>query len=371
LASKKGSELGAVAVRAAVSRAGLQPEQIEEVILGNVVSAGMGQAPARQAAIYAGLPTGVCCTTVNKVCASGMKTVMLAAQQILLGQRDIVVAGGFESMSNIPYYTLGARAGLRFGHSQLVDGIIHDGLWDVYDNQHMGMCAEICATKFGFDRAAQDAYCLESYARATAAQAAGVFEKEIVGVELTERGKTRSVLLDEEPAALARDKVPTLKPAFKKDGSVTAANASSINDGAAALVVMSLERATSLGLTPRAVIRGFADAEQAPVDFTTTPAMAVAKALAHAKLTLADVDIHEINEAFSVVALANMKLMGLDHSKVNVYGGAVALGHPIGMSGARIIGSALNALERNGKSIAVASICNGGGGASAIVIERC
>jgi len=370
LSSKKATELGAIAVRGAVERAGLTPAQVEEVILGNVVSAGIGQAPARQAAMFAGLPEAVCCTTVNKVCASGMKTIMYAAQQIQLGCRDVVVCGGFESMSNIPYYSLSARSGARFGHAQLTDGIIHDGLWDVYNNQHMGMCAEKCADEYGFDRAAQDAYCLASYERANAAINADAFKAEIAPVEIVSRGKTTVVDVDEEPGALQLPKLPTLKPAFKKDGTVTAANASSINDGAAAFVVMSLAKCTELGLTPLAAIRGFADAEQAPVDFTTTPALAVPKALAHAGMGLGDAQRHEINEAFSVVALANMRLLNLDHTHVNVFGGAVALGHPIGMSGARIVGSLINSLRQGDATIGTASICNGGGGASAIVIER-
>ena len=372
LSSKKGSELGAVAVRAAVERAGLTPEQVEEVILGNVVSAGMGQAPARQAAIWGGLPESVCCTTINKVCASGMKSVAMAAQQIMLGSRDVVVCGGMESMSNIPYYSMTARGGARFGHAQMLDGIIHDGLWDVYNNQHMGMCAELCADKFGISREAQDAYALSSYERATAAMAAGIFAPEIVGVEVGGgRGKpTTLVTEDEEPGALKLDKLPGLRPAFKKDGTVTAANASSINDGAAAFVVMSADKAAELDLKPLARIAGFADAEQAPVEFTTTPSLAVPRALAHAGMAAGDAQRHEINEAFSVVALANMELMNLQHDQVNVFGGAVALGHPIGMSGARIVGNLINSLAHGDKEVGVASICNGGGGASAMVLER-
>ena len=275
-------------------------------------------------------------------------------------------------MSNIPYYSLGGRGGFRFGHQQLLDGIIHDGLWDVYDNQHMGMCAEKCAADYGFSREDQDAYCLSSYERANAALAAGVFADEVVGVEVGGgRGKPGTLVTqDEEPGALKLDKLPGLRPAFKKDGTVTAANASSINDGAAAFVVMSAEKAAALGLKPVAAIRGFADAEQAPIDFTTAPSLAVPRALQHAGMTAGDAHLHEINEAFSVVAMANMQILGLDRENVNVFGGAVSMGHPIGMSGGRIIGTLMNALERKDKEVGVASICNGGGGASAIVIER-
>jgi acetyl-CoA C-acetyltransferase len=373
LASKKGPELGAVAIRAAVERAGLKPEQVEEALVGNVVSGGMGQAPARQAAIYGGLPTSVCCTTINKVCASGMKTVMYAAQSIMLGQRDIVVAGGFESMTHVPHYMHAARGGVRLGHTQLVDGIIHDGLWDCYNNQHMGMCAEACAEKHDIGREAQDAYALQSYERSQNAMKNGVFKNEIVPVEVSGgRGKpTTMVTEDEEPNSLKLEKIATLRSAFKKDGTVTAANASTLNDGAAAFVVMSEAKANELGIKPLARIIGFADAEQDPVEFTTAPSLAVPKALENAGIKMEDVDIHEINEAFSVVALANMKLQGLDSSKVNIYGGAVSIGHPLGMSGARILGNVINALEREDKSIGMASICNGGGGASAVVLERC
>lgn len=301
-----------------------------------------------------------------------MKSVLLASQAIMLGQRDIVVAGGFESMSQIPYYMPGARNGVRFGHSQLLDGIIHDGLWDVYNEQHMGMCAEACADKYDIDRAAQDAYALKSYERSIAAIDAGVYKDDIVPVEVGGgRGKDPVLVTeDEEPKSLKLDKLPTLRSAFKKDGTVTAANASSINDGGAAFVVMSLEKCQELGLSPRAKIVGFADAEQDPVEFTTAPAKAVPKALVAAGMTSSDANLHEINEAFSVVALANMHLLGLDEANVNVFGGAVSIGHPIGMSGARIVGNLMNALERQDQNVGVASICNGGGGASAVVIER-
>ena len=366
----KASELGAVAIRAAVERAGVPPEAVEEVLMGNVVSAGMGQAPARQAAIYAGLPTSTVCTTVNKVCASGMKTVMLGAQQIMLGQRDIVVAGGMESMSNIPHYLPQARSGYRLGNGSVVDGVVHDGLWDVYNNQHMGACAELCAETYSIGREAQDAYATSSYERAQAAAAAGAFDDEIVSVDVTSKKGVTTVAADEEPSSINLGKLPSLRTAFKKEGTVTAANASSLNDGAAALVLMSAERAAALGVTPLARIRGFGDAEQEPTEFTTAPASAVPLALRHAGVDAADVEYHEINEAFSVVALANMQLLGLQPQRVNVHGGAVALGHPIGMSGARIVQSLATVLKAKDASLGCASICNGGGGASAIVIER-
>eukprot|EP00616_Rhizochromulina_sp_CCMP1243_P012688 CAMPEP_0118973662 /NCGR_PEP_ID=MMETSP1173-20130426/10674_1 /TAXON_ID=1034831 /ORGANISM="Rhizochromulina marina cf, Strain CCMP1243" /LENGTH=400 /DNA_ID=CAMNT_0006923349 /DNA_START=30 /DNA_END=1232 /DNA_ORIENTATION=+ len=370
-ASVKAVDLGAVAVKGAVARAGLAPEQIQEVILGNVVSAGIGQAPARQASVFAGLPESVCCTTVNKVCASGMKSVMLAAQSIMLGQRDIVVAGGFESMTNIPHYLPAARGGLRYGHGKVVDGIIHDGLWDVYNEQAMGVCGDICAEKFNFSREEQDAYAMESYRRAVQAMDDGILAKDIVPVEVPgRRGAVTVVDTDEEPRSVPLEKIPTLRPAFGKNGTVTAANASSINDGAAALVLMSAEKAQELGLEPIARVKGFGDAEQNPVEFTTAPSLAVPVAMAHAGIEASDVEYSEINEAFSVVAMANMQLLGLSHDTVNVHGGAVGLGHPIGMSGARIIGSLMRVLTEKDAEVGCASICNGGGGASAIVIDR-
>lgn len=370
-ASLTGPELGAIANKAAVERAGLDPSQIQEAFLGNVVSAGIGQAPARQSVLKAGFPDFIPCTTINKVCASGMKAVALASQSIMAGSQDIMLAGGFESMSNIPYYLPKARTGYRLGDGKLVDGAIHDGLWDPYNNQHMGMCGEACAANFGFTREDQDAFAVESYKRALDANKRGFFEKEITPVTVKpRRGDPLVYTKDEEPFQTNPDKIPTLRPAFKKDGTVTAANASPLNDGAAALVIMSGAKAQELGLKPLAKIRGFADAAQDPVEFTIAPSKAVPLALHNAGLQLSDVDYHEINEAFAVVALANMRLMNLDPSRVNVNGGAVAIGHPIGMSGARIIGSLIHVLEERDATIGCASICNGGGGAGALVIER-
>lgn len=364
-------ELGAIANKAAVERAGLQPNQIQEAYLGNVVSAGIGQAPARQSVLKAGFPNFIPCTTVNKVCASGMKAVAMAAQSIMAGSQDIMLAGGFESMSNIPYYLPKARTGYRLGDGKLVDGAIHDGLWDPYNNHHMGLCGEKCADDFGFSRADQDAYAIESYSRAVQANERGFFEAEITPVSIKQRrGDALVFTKDEEPFNTNPDKIPTLRPAFKKDGTVTAANASPLNDGAAALVIMSGEKALELGLTPLARIRGFADAAQDPVEFTIAPSKAVPLALNHAGLQLSDVDYHEINEAFSVVALANMRLMNIAHDRINVNGGAVAMGHPIGMSGARIVGTLIHILRERDATIGCASICNGGGGAGAMVIER-
>jgi acetyl-CoA C-acetyltransferase len=373
LAALKGPELGAVANRAAVERAGLQPIQIQEAFLGNVVSAGIGQAPARQSVLKAGFPDCIPCTTVNKVCASGMKAVALAAQSLLAGSQEIMLAGGFESMSNVPHYLPQARSGYRLGDGKLVDGVIFDGLWDPYNNQHMGLCGEKCADDFGFSREDQDAYAIESYRRAIAANERGFFKDEIVPVSVPakRRGGEPTVFdQDEGPFLTKLDKIPTLRPAFKKDGTVTAANASPLNDGAAALVLMTGQKARELGATPLARIRGFADAAQDPLEFTIAPSKAVPLALHHAGLQQSDVDYHEINEAFSVVALANMRLMNLQHDRVNVNGGAVAIGHPIGVSGARIVGTLYHILKERDATIGCASICNGGGGAGAMVIER-
>lgn len=327
--------------------------------------------------IGADLPKSTVCTTINKVCASGMKTVMLASQMIQCGAlqdhpRNALLAGGFESMSNVPHYLLNSRSGTALGNATLTDGVIHDGLWDIYNNQHMGMCAEKCAEDYNITREEQDEFALESYRRAQQAVASGVFQEEITAVTVPQRrGDPIVVDTDEEPSAVNMDKLPTLRPAFKRtDGTVTAANASSLNDGAAAMVIMGEDAAKALGLQPLARILGYGDAEQDPVDFTTSPSLAVPVAARNAGVDLSDIDYHEINEAFSVVALANMKLLNLTPDKVNVYGGAVAIGHPIGMSGARIIGNLCNVLKRNDAAIGCASICNGGGGASAIVIER-
>ncbi|DAZ94988.1 TPA: hypothetical protein N0F65_000620 [Lagenidium giganteum] len=370
-AGLSGPELGAIANKAAVERAGLQPNQIQEAYLGNVVSAGIGQAPARQSVLKAGFPDMIPFTTVNKVCASGMKAVAMAAQSIMAGSQDIMLAGGFESMSNVPYYLPKARTGYRLGDGKLVDGVIHDGLWDPYNNQHMGICGEVCAEDFGFSREDQDAYAIESYVRAQKANERGFFKTEITPVEVKQRrGDPKVFTSDEEPFNTKTEKIPSLRPAFKKDGTVTAANASPLNDGAAALVVMSYAKAQELGLKPMARIRGFADAAQKPVEFTIAPSKAVPLALHHAGLQLSDVDYHEINEAFSVVALANMRLMNIAHDRINVNGGAVAIGHPIGMSGARIVGTLIHVLRERDATIGAASICNGGGGAGAMIIER-
>lgn len=380
LASLKGSALGSIALKGAIdnltSKYDMPP--VAEAYLGNVLSAGAGQAPARQAVIGADLPLNVVCTTINKVCASGMKAVMLAAQSLQVSRKSApgisIVAGGFESMSNVPHYLPTSRTGIALGHSQLLDGVIFDGLWDPYSNQHMGMCGEKCARDFSISREEQDEYAKESYRRAQKSIELGWFP-EVVPVEIqsTKKGKASSyVTQDEEPALIDWDKMTTVKPAFDHSGSgtVTAANASPLNDGAAALVLMTEEDALARGIRPLARILGYGDAEQDPVDFTTSPALAVPVALAHAGLQKDDIEYHEINEAFSVVAIANMKLMNLSHDRVNVFGGAVALGHPIGMSGARIIGTLYDVLKVKDARIGCASICNGGGGASAIIIER-
>eukprot|EP00752_Nemacystus_decipiens_P012171 g10789.t1 len=373
MSALSGPKVGAIAIREAVARVpGLQSEHVEEVFMGNVVSAGAGQAPARQAALIAGLPESVPCTTINKVCASGMKSVMLAAQSLSQGYRGVMIAGGFESMSNVPYYLPKARTGLRLGNGTVIDGIIHDGLWDVYNDHHMGICAEKCSVAYGIGREAQDKHATESYERAASAWDKGNFDEETVPVEiLSKRGPPTIVSKDEEFTNIDLEKLKSLRPAFQREaGTVTAANASSLNDGAAALVLMSAARAEELGAKPLARIRGYGDAARAPVDFTVAPSDAVPVALKNAGVSLGDVDFHEINEAFSVVALANMQILGLDPTRVNVNGGAVALGHPIGSSGARIIGTLYHVLKQNDGTIGCASICNGGGGASAIVIER-
>jgi acetyl-CoA C-acetyltransferase len=339
--------------------------------MGNVLSANLGQAPARQAALYAGLPHNVVCTTVNKVCASGTKAIMLAAQSIMLGLTEVVVAGGMESMSNVPYYIEKARFGYKYGDGKLVDGLQKDGLWEVYENYAMGHAADLTAKEYRISREDQDAYAIESYKRSAAATEAGSFREEIVPVEVPQRGKEALLISeDEEYKNVKFEKIPTLKPVFSPEGTVTAANASTINDGAAAVVLMSKEKAQSLGLRPIARIRGFADAEQAPQWFTTSPAQAIPKAIRQAGLSEKDVDYYEINEAFSVVALANMRLLDLNPEKVNPFGGAVSLGHPLGCSGARIVATLSNVLNQKGGTIGVAGICNGGGGASALVLEK-
>ena len=370
LSTLSATQLGGIAIKEAVNRAGVSPDYVEEVVFGNVLSANLGQAPATQAAKFAGLPD-IPATTVNKVCASGTKAIMLAAQSIAVGARDIVVAGGMESMSNVPYYLDKARTGYRLGNGQVTDGLVKDGLWDVYNDYHMGSAAELCAETCGIGREAQDAYAIESYKRAQVAQQTGRFKSEIVPVEVPGRkGEIALVDEDEEVQAVKFDKVPTLRPVFKKDGTVTAANASTLNDGAAALVLVSEARLRELGLQPLARIRGYAYAQQAPEWFTTAPAKAIPRALAHAGIGADEVDFYEINEAFSVVAIANNQELGLSADLVNINGGAVSMGHPLGASGARIVVTLLSVLEQHDGRIGVAGICNGGGGASALVVER-
>ncbi|EIJ39396.1 acetyl-CoA acetyltransferase [Galbibacter orientalis DSM 19592] len=363
-------KLGAVAIKGALDKIKLDPSLVEEVLMGNVVQAGEGQAPARQAAIYAGIPNTVPCTTVNKVCASGMKAVMQAAQTIALGDASIVVAGGMENMSQIPHY-VHMRNGVKFGPGKMEDGLQKDGLVDAYDQNAMGVCADACATEYKFTREDQDAFAVQSYQRSTKAWKEGKFDNEVVPVEVPQRrGDAIIVKEDEEYKNVKLDKIPSLRAAFSKDGTVTAANASTINDGAGAVVLMSEEKAKELGLTPLATIVSYADAAQEPKWFTTAPAKALPKALAKANLELGDIDFFEFNEAFSVVGLANMKILGLKDTNVNVNGGAVSLGHPLGCSGVRILITLLNVLEQNNAKRGAAAICNGGGGASAIVIER-
>lgn len=370
LSSFSATQLGAIAIKGAIEKSGLKPEDIQEVYMGNVMSANLGQAPATQAAIFAGLPY-LPATTVNKVCASGMKAIMLAAQSIALGQNDIVVAGGMESMSNVPYYLDKARNGYKLGHGQLTDGLIKDGLWDVYNDYHMGSAAELCAAECHVSREDQDAYAVQSYQRAQNAQKQGLFKNEITPVEIKDRKSDVTIFdTDEEPATVKYDKIPGLKPVFKKDGTVTAANASTLNDGAAALVLMSKERAEAMGIKPLAKIIAYADAQQAPEWFTTAPSKAIPLALHRAGLSSDAIDYFEINEAFSVVSIANNRELKLDESKVNVNGGAVSLGHPLGASGARIVITLINVLQQNKGRYGAAGICNGGGGASAIVIEN-
>ncbi len=370
LKSLTATQLGANAIKGALAKAGVKPEDVQDVLMGSVIQANLGQAPARQAAKFAGLPNEVNCTTINKVCASGMKAVALGAQSILLGDADIVVAGGMESMSNVPFYSPNMRWGNKYGDVTLVDGLAKDGLTDVYDGKAMGFAAELCAKECNISRADQDAFAIESYKRSQAAWEAGKFNNEIVPVEIPQRkGDPVIISKDEEPFNVKFDKIPALNPAFIKDGTVTAANASTMNDGAAALVLMSGEKVKELGLKPIARIVSYADAEQAPEWFTTTPSLAVPKAVAKGGLKMEDISYWELNEAFSVVGIENMKRMKLDPAKVNVHGGAVSLGHPLGASGARIIVTLISVLIANKARYGAAGICNGGGGASAIVIE--
>ena len=364
------TQLGATAIKAAVEKAQIQPSQVQEVYMGCVIQANLGQAPARQAAKFANLPDSVICTTVNKVCASGMKSIALAAQSIMLGDSDIIVAGGMESMSSVPYYSENMRWGNKYGNVSLIDGLAKDGLTDVYNSYPMGNAAELCAKECNISREDQDAFAIESYKRSQAAWTDGKFANEVVPVEIVTKKGTVIVDKDDEPFSVKFDKIPTLKPAFIIDGTVTAANASTMNDGAAALVLMSKEKADELGIKPIAIVKSFADAEQAPEWFTTTPSLALPKAVAKAGLQMSDIEFVELNEAFSVVGIANTQKMNLDASKVNVNGGAVSLGHPLGCSGARIIVTLINVLKQNNAKIGAAGICNGGGGASAMVIEN-
>tara|TARA_R110002049_G_scaffold8479_16_gene46057 strand:- start:1619 stop:2797 length:1179 start_codon:yes stop_codon:yes gene_type:complete len=370
LSSLSATQLGSTAIKGALEKINLDPSKVQEVFMGNVVQAGVGQAPARQAALGAGIPDTVPCTTINKVCASGMKALMHAAQTIALGDAEIVVAGGMESMSNIPHY-VHMRNGHKFGPATLVDGMQKDGLVDAYDHNAMGVCADLCATEYNFSREDQDDFAIESYNRSAKAWSEGKFADEVVPVEVPQRrGEPVIVSEDEEFKNVKMDKIPSLRPAFSKDGTVTAANASTINDGAGAMILMSAEKASELGLTPLATIKSYADAANEPKWFTTAPSKALPKALAKAGISQDDVDYFEFNEAFSVVGLANMKILGLDDSNVNVNGGAVSLGHPLGCSGVRIVITLLNVLKQNNAKIGAAAICNGGGGASAMVIER-
>ncbi|MCA0430064.1 MAG: acetyl-CoA C-acyltransferase [Bacteroidetes bacterium] len=370
LAGISATKLGAEAIKGALAKINLDGKLVQEVYMGSVLQANLGQAPARQAAKFAGLPDSVNCTTVNKVCASGMKSIALAAQSIMLGDNDIVVAGGMENMSSAPFYSDSTRWGAKYGNSQLIDGLAKDGLTDVYGNVPMGNCAELCASEHKFSREEQDNFAIESYKRSAAAWSAGKFKDEVIGITVKTKKGDVVFAEDEEYKNVNFEKIPTLKPVFQKDGTVTAANASTMNDGAAALVLMSKEKAESLGIKPIAKIKSYADAEQAPEWFTTTPSLAVPKAVEKAGLKMNDINYYELNEAFSVVGLANIKLMNLDASKVNVNGGAVSLGHPLGASGARVIVTLINVLKQNNAKYGAAGICNGGGGASAMVIEN-
>lgn len=371
LAALTAVQLGAHAARAAYERIGLAPHEIQEVFFGNVISSGLGQAPATQVAVAAGLGYEIPCTLINKVCASGMKSIMLGAQSIQLGQNDVVLAGGMESMSNIPYYLAKARYGYKYGNGELLDGLTYDGLTDVYNRCAMGVCADNTAKEMGITRQQQDAYAIESYTRSASSWKAGKFKDEVIPVPITGRkGEVTVFAEDEEYKNVNFDKIPALKPVFTKDGTVTAANASTINDGAAAVILMSREKALALGLRPLAKIRGFADAAQDPMWFTTTPALALPKAMKAAGVAQQDVAYYEINEAFSAVAIANNMKLGLDPARVNIQGGAVALGHPLGASGARIVLTLAHILKEKNETLGAAGICNGGGGASAIVLER-
>lgn len=372
LSSVPATKIGAAAIKGALDKIKLNPEEVQEVYFGSVLQAGLGQAPARQAAKYAGLPNTVQCTTVNKVCASGMKSISLAAQQIMTGVADVVVTGGMENMSLVPHYMMGSRTGYKYGNVAMIDGLVNDGLQDAYNQQMMGWCADLCAKEYGFSRETQDEFAINSYKKAAAAWTEGKFNNEIVPVEIADKKGNVTVFdHDEEYKSVKFDKIPTLKPAFSKDGTVTAANASTMNDGAAALVLMSKEKMEALGLKPIAKITGFADAEHEPEWFTTAPSKAMPKAAAMAGVSIDAIDYFEFNEAFSVVGLVNNQLLKINSDKVNVNGGAVALGHPLGASGARIIVTLINVLQQNNAKVGGAAICNGGGGASAMVVELC
>lgn len=370
LAGFSATALGGFAIGEALKKAVVDPSLVQEVIMGNVLSANLGQAPARQAALAAGLPNNTVCTTVNKVCASGMKAIAMGVQSIVMGDADCVVAGGMESMSNVPYYVDSLRWGSKYGDRNIIDGLAKDGLTDPYDKQAMGLAAEHCATACKISREEQDAYAIEAYKRAQAAWEKGVFSEEVIPISIPQK-KGPAVIMDkdEEPWAVNFEKIPMLQPAFKKEGTVTAANASTMNDGAAALVLMSKEKADALGLKPIAVIMGYADAEQEPVWFTTSPALALPKAIVKAGLTKEQIELWEINEAFSVVSIENAKRLGIQHDQLNIHGGAVSIGHPLGCSGARIIVTLIHAIRQNNLTYGAAGICNGGGGASAMVLR--
>ena len=370
LSSVSATKLGSIAIKGAIEKAGINNRIVNEVFMGNVLQANLGQAPARQAAIFAGLSKDVPCTTINKVCSSGMKSIMIAAQTILSGDNDVVIAGGMENMSSVPHYMDKSRTGQKLGDMKLIDGLVKDGLTDVYGRVHMGVCAETCAKEMEFSREEQDAFAIESYNRSSQSWKDGKFANEIVPVEVPQRrGDALIISEDEEYKNVRMEKIPALRPVFDREGTITAANASTLNDGASALVLMSAEKAAELNITPLAKIRSYADAAQEPEWFTTAPAKALPIALGKAGLSTSDVDYYELNEAFSVVGLANMKILDLDASTVNVNGGAVSLGHPLGSSGSRIIVTLINVLKQNNGKIGAAGICNGGGGASAIVIE--
>ena len=370
LSSVSATKLGSVAIKGAMEKAGIDYKIVDEVFMGNVLQANLGQAPARQSAIFAGLSQNVPCTTINKVCSSGMKSIMLAAQSIMCGDNDVVIAGGMENMSIVPHYFAKGRLGQKLGNMQLVDGLVKDGLTDVYSNVHMGVCAEKCASEMNFTREEQDVFAIDSYNKSTKAWKNGKFTDEIIAVKVPQRkGDTLVILEDEEYKNVRMDKIPALRPVFDKKGTITAANASTLNDGASALILMSVDKAAELNINPLAKIRSYADAAQEPEWFTTAPAKALPIALGKVGLSTSDVDYFELNEAFSVVGLANIKILDLDASKVNVNGGAVSLGHPLGSSGARIIVTLISVLKQNGGKIGAAGICNGGGGASAMVIE--